>query len=684
MANPAKAVPPSLGRAEEAFRAGKLDIAKALYGAALANAFITPKDRALALCRKGLISSMKGGFNEALQPLESSLRDNLLPAETHGTCSFALLQILVLQGKSTEAVALLDGLGEPKLTPQYQARAWALGAESARKAGNTEREVVYLQRLMMLMDSAGINAVPLRILGRRVVSRTEVQKRLGIASAPAAAPALAPAASTTQTEPSGSAADRVQKLTSFLAQTLSETRRGSWAAADQKWQMIETRNLMEPTAQLTGFAPPVAAIRARLNHLQKGDPRSLRIGVLVPADTALAPLTHRIMRSVSAFLASPGVKGAVVTTHVRAVAADPGAVEGAALDLVLKENVSVIVGPIASALVWGAIPVAETFGVPLFALGPVAEGAAQSNPMVVRMGVLADSQTSNLAAQAKEAGLNNIAILAPNDAYGVEMARSMARAAQAVALPMERTTYYEAGSDVFRDGVQAALGPQSPESRPDDFKEAIAEARQLAASQKRKFDPAAVKLPARVRFDGIFVPDTLQRARVIASTFAFFEARGLRFLGDRQWATTENRRSMADDFILGARVPVLMAGRYSKHLAANLGLPPLEGDFLQGSLDLERQVFDALLLARQGQYLANGLNGFEMIRGLKEKTWKLDGTSQISGVTPTGEPRTDFGMRAFRSPGLTPDLPVWTGEGWQESLASWAKGAATPPKAKTP
>jgi ABC-type branched-subunit amino acid transport system substrate-binding protein len=658
---------PTLGRADEAFRANRMDEARALYDSILANAFLSPRDRALALCRKGLIASLGGGFNEAMPLLEASLKGGVLTPDVQASCAYALLQIYVMKNRSTDALQVLETMGDPKLAPDYQARTWALGAESARQAGNSEREIIYLKRLLLVMESHGLKTVPLRILGRRVVSLGEVKKRLGMTpSEPESGPGSA-------TSALSASADRLQKLMLFLNGALDDTTKGRWAEATTKWQAIDERKLVDPLMQMLGWTPPLSAMRERLVRMASEDRRALRIGVLVPSDRDLASVSHRILRATSAFLASPGVKGANVSVFVRAVPADPGAVEQAALELALDEGVAVIVGPVSSTLALGAVSVSETFGVPLFALGPVAEPIALRHPLVVRMGVLAESQSRALVEEARASELRNVAILAPNDAYGVEMAQNFSKFAEASSLPIERTTFYDASSDIFRDGVKEALGSQDNASRPESDTLVLEEARKKAAAEKRKFNPADVKLPAIVRFDGVFVPDSLHRGRIIASTFAYFEARGLRFLGDRQWIPTDRKRSLADDLVAGARVPVLLSGRYSAHLFSNLGLPPLTEPMadLPATLDLERQVFDALLLSRQGQFLANGINGWSMVRGLKSESWRLEGTTRLAGVSESGEPMSAFGLKAFRKGTLTPDLPSWKGETWQDDLTQW-------------
>ncbi len=722
----------SLQRAEEAFKTARYDEALALFGSALKNPFITPRDRAHALCRKGLIGSIRNGFSEAQENLEQSIKPKLLPVEDQSTCSFALLQIYVGRGMNSEAVTLVGGMGAPALNPQYQARVWAFAAESARKIADTKNEVIYLQRLRQTMESKGIKEVPLKILGHRVVSLAEVNKRLGTDAqetqttpeAPPQSPSPAPASKPDETAPSAAAMktaqltqvaaqspatlsaplaasspaplptpvpatslaagvtpvaettspvqsnDRYQKLATFINTTLRQTELGDWNGAKQRWSLLSERNLVGPLQLVSGFSPNVPAILARLESIRTSEIRNLRIGILVPSDPEFSTVSFRVLRAASAFLSSPGSNGIPIEIFVRSAAADPGAVEGAAMNLILSDRVHAIIGPISSALTLGAVAAVRPFGVPLFALGPVSDTATLSSPYLVRMGVQARSQSMVLVPHLKEQGLTNFAILAPNDAYGLEMTRAMSTVAAEQNLPVERTTYYDSESDVFKDGVEAALGSQDKAARKEEFEAAAEELRKQALLEKRKFDPAEVKLPPIIRFDALFVPDSLRRARVIASTFAFLDAKNLRFVGDRQWSEGDNRRSIADDFLNGARAPVATPGKYLGHLVLNLGGIP-ENPRAAIGMDLERQVFDAFLLARQGHFLAGGLNGNLMVRGLKEKTWNLEGTTLISGISPSGEPLTKFELKAFINGGLTADVPPWSGETWKEDLATW-------------
>lgn len=650
----------SLERAEKLFGEKKYDEAAKLFDSALQNAFITSKDKAYAQCRRGLILSLQGGFNQAREQLEPAVQSGSLSAELASTCSYALLQIYVLKNENQKAMDLIDQMGQPSFAPIYQARLWALGSDVAQRVGDTRKEVIFLERLVRVMQSLGIDRVELRILSSRVITLAEVLQRLG-RPAPPAGPG-SPASATANTEAKEISAKQAsegrqslfQRLSLYMSKTIQMSERGRWQSAHKRWTLLEQKNLGGMIRRLSGFSPPLEAVAQRFAALQKFPADAIRVGLIVPDEFQLTSVSHQILRSASAFLASPASNGVQIETFVRAVRPDAGAVEKATLDLILQDHVHVIIGPVSAALTLGALRAIELFGVPLFALGPVSDAPGLRSPFVVRMGVLAESQSQELVRHGKEQGLRNVSIMAPNDAYGVEMARSFSRVAKQEELPIENVTFYQAGSEVFNEAVQHALGPQDPSVREEEYQALIRELKKSAREEKRKFDPSEVKLPALVRFDALFLPDSLQNARVISSTFAFHDAPSIRYLGDFQWANGDRRPSIADEFLNGSRIPVPAEGKYLNHLLVNLGITDP-----QYKLDIERQVFDALILIRQGHYLAKGLAGEELMRALKIKNWTVQGASQISGISDSGEPLTRFQLRSYARGALSTHLPDW-------------------------
>lgn len=141
-------------------------------------------------------------------------------------------------------------------------------------------------------------------------------------------------------------------------------------------------------------------------------------------------------------------------------------------------------------------------------------------------------------------------------------------------------------------------------------------------------------------FNALFVPDSLDRVRLIANTFAFFDARTIRFLGDRTWQEAGGRQSVADQFLNGARVPVPKSGSF---------LPFLRRELSAGEsvLDIERQAFDSFLLARTAHYKSGGNNPAKLVLAMQEKDFAADGASKYGHLEESGEPQIQFEISQY-------------------------------------
>jgi hypothetical protein len=250
--------------------------------------------------------------------------------------------------------------------------------------------------------------------------------------------------------------------------------------------------------------------------------------------------------------------------------------------------------------------------------------------------------------------VTNAAILAPNDPYGFEAASQFANVAREASLPVQLVRHYSASSDVFKEDVNAVVGPQDTEARAEELEQQIELAREKAKKEKKHFDPKKVMLAPILPFDVLLVPDSLSRVKVIASTFAFFGSPHVKILGDRQWAdSATGRSSLADPFMNGARVPVPLDGDFLSFLRKDLGSPA-------AYLDLERQVFDALVLLRTAQFRAGGTSGGKMLRAMHDKDWSARGTMVFGPVDDTGEPSVKFSIMNYQSGKITSSLAPWT------------------------
>lgn len=676
-----------LERAEVAFSKGAMKDALPLYQEVLKNAFVPPREAALAQCRVGVIFSLQGKNADARAALEKSIASQSLTSRQIGLCQYALLQVYVLQKADIQARELLKRMGNLDLPAIYQARTHAVAAEVGQRLGDGPFEAMALQKLLAAFEVHKFPSVEVKVFNR-TYTRSEIAERLGMptrrsqrvaqagnGNAAAAKPDTSPVRSgNTQAvanevlSSNSSSAETGVVPSNALSAAIPESQRAARALAVDFFRSLAQGQNQEALAFLqpasgekpgadfmvyNGLTFPLEKLEERLRRLRADAPRDMRIGIIVPAASSFTRFKHKILRSVSAFAASTAVKDVNFSFKVRATANELGAVEEAVRALVLDDHVHVVIGPLSGTQALGAVSFTQAFAVPTFAYGPVTWSPDVNSPYLVRMGVLARSQAAvHIRHLQEDLRFENAGVLAPNDSYGFEMASAFIDVAKEKNFALDRVTYFDVTKDQFQDSVLAALGPQDPDSRREEYRAIEKELKKKAAVEKRKFSAKDIKLPARVSFDALYVPDVLSRAKVIATTFAFNEAKEVRFLGDRTWPETASRPSLADQFLNGARTPQLSTGTFLSYLRRETNSP-------DGPLDLERQAFDSLILLRQAQYRASGNNGAKLIQALRASDFTVEGTASYGSVDAKGEPFARMMLFGYKSGRFTPELEKW-------------------------
>ena len=666
--SPARANPASenVNQGEHLFQTRNFDAAFDKFKSVQSDPYASPSDLALSRCRMGIIYSIRDDQKQARSYLELSLSSNTLSESVSPLCFYALLQIYVLDKSYTEARALMQRYPNPVFPSQYKARVYALGIEVGKQLKDLEFELIQLERLSRLMERSQIESVDLKILGEWKITQQQVKQRLGEARKPisdstpappaSSAPEQSPVISEATPKPSENSSS-VKETSPSSGSTKPESQSSSAAGRDALSPLrsfregrleAAVRELSELAGAKSGQVQwssqlPYELMRERAESLTKDDPRHMRMGVILPRGSGMfARLQLRALKGIAAFLNSRAARGVDYQVFVKTVANDSGASESAAIDLILKDKVHAIVGPFHGAQVVGAAAAASFFGVPLYALGPVTSSQEYDPSFVVRMGTLAQSQARAQVQLLKRQNRKTVAVLSPADGYGVEMVKAFEAACKSEGLQVQRVEYIDEFSEIFQEPVKSLLGPQDGKNRGPEYWKIVAEARKKAAQEKRKFDPSAIKAPAFVPFNALFVPDSLERVRLIANTFAFFDARTIRFLGDRTWQEAGGRQSVADQFLNGARVPVPKSGSFLAYLRRELSAG-------ESVLDIERQAFDSLLLARTAQYKSAGNNPARLAAALQDKEFSADGASKYGSVDESGEPLIQFEISQYHN-----------------------------------
>ncbi len=668
--------------AEDHFAKGRYDLSRGKYEEILKNPFASPADISVSQCRIGVIHSIQNSLVDARHMLEDSLKNQSLPAKHSAICHYALLQIYVLGKNDIEARDLVRRMGELQLSPVYQARAYAIAAEVGQHLGDNRFEIFYLQKLLETFKKSELAEVEVKSLKNKKLSVQDVLNRISIAKKEALGPqkALAPAVTlesaqslqATTSVASDPTAEPLKSNVSNRSESVFEKSEGLGVAINspmgQIFNFLKDGNVasayafaskigddqLQSSLASIGIGVSAARLVSRFSHIASEDPRNMRVGIILSSAGFFTRFNSRIMRSIASFSASSAARGVNFSFVVKGVSPDSGGADTAATELIFDDHVHAIIGPISNSQTLAALGIAKLFRVPIFALGPVVHAPELSSDALVRMGILARSQSLLLVKHIQsDLNLENVAIFAPNDAYGNEMAKAFSDVSKESKFPVQSVQYYSAAKDVLNDEVSAVIGPQDRESRKEEYEEILQAAKEKASKEKKKFDPKRVLLPPLLSYDALFVPEALAKSRMIASTFAYFGVENARMLGDRQWIEGAGRGSIADPFMNGARVPIPVEGEFLAFLRRDIASE-------DSHLDLERQAFDSLILLRTAQFRASGNVGERLIRALHSGDWSARGTMIYGAVDAAGEPATRFSLAGYQNGSISGTLAPWS------------------------
>jgi Receptor family ligand binding region len=627
-----------LGEAEKLFSASKYEESLALYRQIQRDALVSEQSSNLALCRIGMILSTKNDLQESKTSLEKSLRSKKLSLNQAGSCFYTLIQVYYLSQEYSSIKQALSNKPVFNLNPTYSARMYALSFEAAGALNDPAFKEMMRQNLLEIMKKNNLQKIEIKIAKNKTLTLNEVEQ---ITVQPL------PNSSVTNSNTTNSA--KKLSLQDFFL-NIQQT----------NVEKIE-QSLIDVTGDISGkniFNEQMKTkFIERAVTLSKDSPSELRIGIIFPKGSAFTKFKYRLAATTSAFLRSKAIAGVKVSVHIVETTHNYFSMEKATLDLILDSKVHAIIGPLATNTLSVVAPLAQLFAVPVFPLGPVAETKDWLKPNVFRIGVLARSQTNVLTSFLKEQlNYNSASVLAPNDPYGYEMAKEFYFNSKTKGINIKSVLYYAPSQQVFDTSVKESLGSQSAIKNTPEYKEKYDEEKASAEKEKRKIDSSKIKLPAFIPFDALFLPDTLEKAKVIASTFAFHEAKGLRFLGDKSWLEANSTASLADPFLLGAKTLRQTPGGYFNYLKLELNLN-------EQSYDLERQLFDAFLILRKAQFLSKSNNGNKIQNAIISKEFSLDGVSQYGNFFNNREPDTKFELLHFKN-GKFSNTPVF----WPKKL----------------
>ena len=401
-------------------------------------------------------------------------------------------------------------------------------------------------------------------------------------------------------------------------------------------------------AERTRRAKPAGAARAAPPGRAKAPapPPSARVGILLPLSGAAASAGERVYRGIRLALRRslarrPGLRIQLAVRDTRSAARSAGEAARLAAELIEKEKVVALIGPLLTEAAESAARIANRRETPL--LTPFA-ARMRMNPefaWVFRNSLTNRMQGGAAAAYAvRGLGLRRFAVLHPDDRDGRELTDAFARAAGSLGGEVVRIVSFPANAIDFGSQMRALGGMDDRQL-----------ARRKLAPGPGKSDPLEVELD----FEALFLPVRHDKAVLIAPQLPFYNMRGVRLLGGGGWNSPRllergeryvEGAVFVAGFFAGAEEPEVarFAGEYESRFGRKPDLFSALGH------DAARIIFSAIAegartRAQVREYLA-ALRGFQGAAGRTDMGAEGDARRELFALSAQGGRIRRIGMVA--------------------------------------
>ncbi len=273
------------------------------------------------------------------------------------------------------------------------------------------------------------------------------------------------------------------------------------------------------------------------NHLleriqQRLAVREGAVGCLLPLTGPFAVYGEAVMNGIALGYESlsPGQDRPGMEIVIRDTKGEPEETLDALKDLVEKEKVMAVIGPLSSKTAVAAAEEAQDLGVPIITLTHK-QGIPQIGDMVFRH-LLTPAQEIDglLAGVMGQMGLDRYAILYPDNPYGRFCMTLFQDNLQERGGILTAIESYDPAQTDFAEPIQRLVHLNHPQ--PPSVRKKLARMRIPEKEEETFYSETPQPL---IDFDAVFIPDSFQRVAMIAPQLAFYDVLGVRLLGTSPW-----------------------------------------------------------------------------------------------------------------------------------------------------
>jgi branched-chain amino acid transport system substrate-binding protein len=207
-------------------------------------------------------------------------------------------------------------------------------------------------------------------------------------------------------------------------------------------------------------------------------------------------------------------------------------------ELVEKERPLVIIGPLLSRVAEEVVTLAQELEIPIITLSQ-SEGITSAGEMVFQNCLTPEDQVRSLTNKVLgEIGLKRFAILHPDNAYGRYFMNKFWDEVEFHGAIVTAVEAYDPKDTDFATPIKKMVGLFYPRPKPEGEEE---------KGSEEKPEPI-------IDFDAVFIPDSYERAALIASQLAFYDVVDVTLLGTNLWDSPK-LIEIAGRYVRGAIFP---------------------------------------------------------------------------------------------------------------------------------
>lgn len=298
-----------------------------------------------------------------------------------------------------------------------------------------------------------------------------------------------------------------------------------------------------------------------ISELSFGSSNNFRVGVLLPLSGEASRYGQGLKKA--SMLAMEDMKNSNLILQYYDT---KGSAEGArtAVENAINQKAKVIIGPLKSSSVQAISPITTAKGVPVIAFST---SDSVLEPNVYTLGLLVEEQVNRIVSYAAQQGRKNLALLLPDNATGIAVAKAAVKTAQQNNIAVTRIAFYKPNTTDFSDILRKMTDYDVRSARMQRMKKAL----EAKAAQGDSDSIRALKRVSthdtlgEVDFDMVLIPESGAKLKSAIAMFGYYDvfAPQVKFLGTSIW---ENTSLNNESTIIGSWYPS-MSRSHSNYFA---------------------------------------------------------------------------------------------------------------------